>query len=225
MIVVMQCAGTKQPDAGFLKTQNGRKVLFVADPGTAPPGAFLYARPDDPSDTGPTWRDVLIRYNQSGEGNPLGLARAFELYINPVYRRLAEHAGMGNLYILSAGWGLIASSFLTPKYDITFSAIVKKKAPYKLRRKKDRYADLCMLPPETDQPIVFFGSKDYAPLFASLTANMRVPKTVFYNSAQTPRLPGCVSVRFPATSNRNWQYECANAFLEGQLTVPFETPG
>ena len=60
----------------------------------------------------------------------------------------------GNTYILSAGWGLINSEFLTPYYDITFSAAADN---YKRRRKADTYRDFCMLPEDVDELIVFFG--------------------------------------------------------------------
>lgn len=220
MIIVIQCAGRKQPDAGFMLTKDGRPVYFVADPDRAPSGDLVYARPDDPSDVGPSWRDLLLRYNQSGDGNPLELARAFELYGNAVYRRLANDVGVEDLYILSAGWGLIAASFLIPTYDITFKA--KKGEEYRCRKKSDAYRDFEMLPLDTVEPIVFFGGQEYASLFASLTADITAPKTVFYNSAHRPELPGCLSVRFPTTTKTNWQYECAKAFLDGKLDVPFE---
>lgn len=219
MIVVIQCAGTKQPGAGSLQTKDGRRICFVADPSVAPPGNFVYARPDDPSDVGPAWRDVLLQYNRRNEGNPFQLARAFELYSNPVYGRLADKVGVENLYILSAGWGLIAATFLTPMYDITFSA---QADAYKRRKKSHSYRDLCMLPQDTTDPIVFFGSKDYASLFGQLIAGIRVPKTVFYNSAERPNVPGGLSVLFPTTTRTNWQYECAKAFLDDKLDVPVE---
>jgi hypothetical protein len=113
MIVVIQCAAIKRPNAGYVLTSDGRRVCFVANPSLAPPGDVIYARPDDPSDIGATWRELLLQYNQSSAANPLRLARAFELYENAVYRRLAARVGIDNLYILSAGWGLIAASFLT----------------------------------------------------------------------------------------------------------------
>jgi hypothetical protein len=45
MIVVMQCASRKrkQGDAGFMRTQDGRQVCFVADPAQAPEGEVGYA--------------------------------------------------------------------------------------------------------------------------------------------------------------------------------------
>lgn len=170
MIAVIQCAATKRPDAGRLRKQDGTPVEFVADPAKAPStDAYAYARPDDLSDTGVTWRQVLLQYNAAPANNPLGLLRAFELYETPAYRRLVERFGMGKTYILSAGRGLIGASFLAPDYDITFRATAKQKAPYKFRRKTDRYEDLCMLPPDTPEQIVFFGGKDYVPLFCKLT--------------------------------------------------------
>ena len=66
MIVVIQCASRKRPQAGFLAMQDGRKVLFVADPASAPLSSELtYARPDDPSDRRVSWREMLLQYNES----------------------------------------------------------------------------------------------------------------------------------------------------------------
>ena len=122
MIVVMQCAGSKNLGAGRMLAADGRKILFVAHPESAPPDGFVYAHPDDISDMGVPWRTSLLRYNELPHGNPLRLLMAFELYKNDVYRRLAMHVGIENFFILSAGWGLIPASFLTPNYDITFKA-------------------------------------------------------------------------------------------------------
>lgn len=131
MIVVMQCAGKKQPGARHMRTADGRKVLFVAHPDRAPAGDSVYAHPDDGAGAGETWRSKLLRYNETPAKNPLGLLRAFALYRNDVYRRLAGHVGIENFFILSAGWGLIPASFLTPDYDITFKP--KRGQEYKRR--------------------------------------------------------------------------------------------
>jgi hypothetical protein len=115
MIIVVQCQGLKQPDARCLKTSSGKAEHFVAQPALAPSDpARVYKRPDDFSDDGITrWRQVLLNYNKNGR-NTLSLYPAYELYRNPVYRRLASR--LPNLYILSAGWGLIKATFLTPYY-------------------------------------------------------------------------------------------------------------
>ncbi|MFC2254754.1 hypothetical protein ACETRX_34430 [Labrys portucalensis] len=214
MIVVIQCAGTKRPDAGYLRTGDGKKVLFVADPNAASADrSFVYARPDDMAGNGASWRDMLLEYNRSGV-NPLDLLPAHELYSDDRYRRLRERFGIENTYILSAGWGLINAAFLTPAYDITFSTAA---GVYARRRKADRYRDLNMLPDRTSEPVVFFGCKDYVPLFCELTAGVHSRRTVFYNSIHAPEIPGCSAVRYLTTTRTNWQYECVDAFLNGSI--------
>jgi hypothetical protein len=55
-----------------------------------------------------------------------------------LYDRLVEQSGAANVYILSAGWGFIGSTFPTPDYDITFSSSAHS---YKHRRKSDPCRD------------------------------------------------------------------------------------
>jgi hypothetical protein len=93
-------------------------------------------------------------------GNPLGLLPAFELYENHIYRALASRFGAEKTYIVSAGWGLINAAFLTPSYDITFNASAENLV---CRLKGDSYHDSCMLPDNTEEPVVFFGSKQSVP--------------------------------------------------------------
>jgi hypothetical protein len=144
----------------------------------------------------------------------LGLLPAFELYENNIYRALVRRFGVANTYIISAGWGMINAAFLTPSYDITFSV-----SPEKLvrRRNGDCYHDFCMLPDDAEEPVVFFGSKEYVPLFAALTRSVKGQKTVFYNSKQAPSAPRCVVKRYRTRTRTNWQYECALAFLRGDI--------
>ena len=76
-----------------------------------------------------------------------------------------------------------------------------------------------MLPDAIDEPVVFFGSKDYVPLFEELTRSLKARRTVFYNSNTPPTAPGCSLVRFRTTTRTNWHYECAGAFLRGDITA------
>lgn len=217
MIVVIQCAATKRPDAGTLHRRDGTPVKFVADPNKTPASQnIIYARPDDTSDSGSTWRQLLLRYNEDPKGNPLRLTPAFQLYEHPVYRRLVERFGAERVYILSAGWGLISANFLTPDYDITFSTNAE---PYKRRRKGDFYRDFCMIPHDSSQPLLFFGGKDYVPLFCYLTRGMNSRRSIFYNAARAPDAPGCNLIRYQTTTRTNWHYECAGAFLNGKLAL------
>lgn len=211
MIIIIQCAASKKPDAGRLALSTGKPVVFVANPESAPPdSAHIYARPDDLSDRGKSWREVLLEYNEIAGYNPLGLYPAYQLYENRTYARLVDRFGLRKVYILSAGWGLIRADFLTPYYDITYS---QSADGYKRRRKSDCYQDFCMLPVDLAEEIVFFGGKDYLPLFCSLTGRVRGKKRVFYNSARAPQAPGCALERFETKTRTNWHYECATAFL------------
>ncbi len=217
MIIVIQCASKKKPAAGHLCGRDGQPVLFVAAPDFAPTGvANAYARPDDISDRGVSWRTQLLDYNDMPGNNPLDLLPAWQLYENKTYERLVNRYGLESMYVLSAGWGLIAAEFLTPAYDITFSSNAEK---YKRRWKKDRYNDLRMLPADTTEPIVFFGGKDYVPLFCSLTESAKGQRFLLYNSATAPDAPGCMLKRFNTTTRTNWHYECANAFIDGKITI------
>ena len=46
--------------------KNGRRVLFVANPSIAPVRkGWVYARPDDSSDEGISWRERLAAYNRN----------------------------------------------------------------------------------------------------------------------------------------------------------------
>ena len=215
MIVVIQCAARKQDHAGRLRALDGRNVMFVAKPDAAPPsGSQVYARPDDVSDTGKSWRTVLQEYNAVPGDNPLGLLPAWQLYKNSTYNILADHCGPDRLYILSAGWGLIRADFLTPNYDITFSK-ARNVEPFKRRGHHETYDDF-KLPTGATESIVFFGGRDYISLFCKLTAKAKGHRIVFYAGSGTDA-PGCALRRFgdPFT---NWHYQCARAFVEGNTT-------
>ena len=217
MIVVIQCAARKRLGAGCLVSASGRPVCFVAKPESAPTESnYLYARPDDLSDNGRSWREVLLDYNRQSANNTLGLYRACELYANPVYAKLAQSYGEEKVYILSAGWGLINAGFLTPYYDITFSPAAKD---YKRRRKADLYRDFGMPSRPLDEEIVFLGGKDYIPLFCSITSSLRSRKTVIFSSAFPPDAPGCVTERFPTSTRTNWHYECAKGMIGGAFAI------
>ncbi len=216
MIVIIQCAGSKKPEAGHLRRRDGRNVLFVADPKTAPAdGPYVYARPDDVSDTGRSWREELCRYNVAPGKNSLQLLPAWQLYKERTYALLKERYGLDRLYILSAGWGLIAADFLTPAYNITFSG----PNGYQRRSSKEYYADLCMLPDEIDEPIVFLGGKKYVDLFCKLTERVMGPRYLFYKAPNAPVVPGCMLKGFETTRRTNWYYGCAKALVEGKIGI------
>lgn len=210
MIIVIQCAASKRANAGHLKSSDGRDITFVANPASARSGAgSIYAKPDDIAADGQTWRSILQAYNNAGT-NPLGLSSAYQLYENRTYELLTDRFGVENLFILSAGWGLVSANYLLPTYDITFS---QSADAFKRRRKSDQYKDFSMLP-ASSSPITFFGGKDYVPLFCALTKNAGGPRTVFYNSDKPPIAEGCSLERYPTRTRANWHYECARRFAD-----------
>lgn len=205
------------PDAGFMTNKDGKRILFVADPDAAPSSnEFIYAKPDDIAENGTTWRDFLLRHNKQPDNNPLDLYPAFQLYWNETYRDLVKKYRTENVYILSAGWGLIDAQFLTPKYDITFSPSADS---YKRRGKQDLYDDFQMLPDGCNEDLVFFGGKDYLPLFCKLSSDYTGKKFIFCNSKTLPKAPGCTLIKYHTTTRTNWHYGCAKDFLSGGVTT------
>jgi hypothetical protein len=214
MKIVIQCAAQKDPDAGYWHTKGGKRVSFIANPAAAAHSdKIIYATPEHISPEGLPWRTLVWNYNKTPNRNPFKLYPVYKLYRNETYRALVNEYGVENTFILSAGWGLVRADFLTPQYNITFSALAAKE--YR-RVKKDHYRDFCMLP-DDGEPVVFFGGKDYLPLFASLTMGIRGKRTIFYNSASCPHLARCGIRRYETATRTNWHYECAKAFIAGEI--------
>ena len=77
--------------------------------------------------------------------------------------------------------------------------------------------DFCDLRVDSREEIVFFGGRDYIPLFCKLTKEHSAPRTIFYNAAIPPEAPGYRLQRFETSTRTNWHYECANAYMNGVL--------
>ena len=223
--VVIQCAASKNPDAGFWKHE-GKNVKFVAQPNQCSrSNSFLYYRPDDSiPGANKTWRQKLEEYNQEYKQtgrNSFNLCEAYKLYKNPVYSELVERLQKENVFILSAGWGLIKSDFLLPYYDITFSSSADV---CKRRKKSDEYRDFNQLVDEKleeDDFIYFFGGQDYLPLYYCLTQNLLCKKVIYHRST---RIRICqaegyeyIQYRREGIAIEKWHYKCAEDFMEGKL--------
>lgn len=223
LTIVIACAGTKAPSAGYLTLRNGGQVQFVAHPQAAPAAASMnYSHPDDIAYAEVTWRQMLVEYNRASAGNPLQLLPAWRLYQPPqypkVYSDLVQTYGIENIFILSAGWGLVSASFLLPNYDITFTWAAES---YKQRKPRDRFQDFAMLQRDTERPVVFLGGKSYVPLFCDLTRNIAARRFVFHYSAYPPTAPHCELRRFQAedAAPRSWYYRCAYGLIRGQVSI------
>ena len=228
MIVVISCAGSKTASAGRLRTPDGSQVHFVAHPDLMAASRVdpnvVYASPDAQSVSGETWRERLAKYNEEYRrtgSNPDDILPAFQLYKNRIYRDLAGQFEPENVFILSAGWGLIRSDFLTPQYDITFSSL----APDAERRDYVRdtgfsdFNDLAEIQEATDGPVVCIAGKDYLQPFCRLTETLDCDKLVFFTTKDPPDVPGCTAMRYSGKGGTNWQYRCARDLIDGRLQV------
>lgn len=231
MKIVIQCASQKKPYAGTFSCGD-RKVKFVADPSLNPqPPSYHFFRPDgEKPSTGISWRDFLALYNKSGE-NSDKLLEASDLYLNPIYSKMMNIVGKQNLYILSAGWGLIRSDYLLPQYDITFSQ-VKRQDRWKKRKRNDYYNDFNQLEDtcrrEPDEAVYFFGGRGYLELLYRLTRHLPGEKTVFFRTPPGGQLdPGVVKkcyklpnynyVEYQTPISTNWHYDCAEHFIRQHI--------
>jgi len=213
MKIIIQCAGSKNTNAGYFKTKEGKPIKFVAAPNQCNhEEGFIYQHPDDFSERGISWKEELLEYNIKNENN-YNLLPAYKLYKNNIYRALVEKFGVENIFILSAGWGLIRSDFLMPVYNITFSSSRKCIKRYI----KDSWHDLNMLPNSSDN-VIFLGGKNYLQMFNDITKNYKGKRIVFYNSDIKPHLNNnCEIIRFNTMRKTNWHYECAEKLITGEL--------
>lgn len=227
MDVIIQCAATKDPEAGKLRARDGRDVHFVAAPQLCMTGTKkLYARPDDGSDIpGQTWRDRLVSYVDQEKDNPLGLRHAYMLYKHPAYARLVQTFGASHVFILSAGWGLVRADYLLPAYDVTFNQRAKKKNPAAFCATTDGYRFFQHVSKCGKGPITFLGGRDYLPLFDMLTSSLSRERIAFVRATEPgflrknhPRY-GFEERDFHVAARTNWHYQCALALAAGTLQV------
>lgn len=232
MKIVISCAGSKvtcvKPN-GYMQTKEGKPVMFVAQPLFAPKcDNVIYKAPDDLSDAGQvSWRTRLQEYNQAysknSEDNQWKLCPAYRLYkpnksenYSDIYRALKEKFGV-NMYILSAGWGLIRADFLTPQYKITFNRQADRCERRKFVRTDSYFNQLL---DDSDGPIVFLGGRDYIPLFCWLTEKCYSCRIVYYyQNSKRPEANGCKTEGFKGEKDRTWYYECAKDFIAGKSTI------
>ena len=159
----------------------------------------------------------MCKYNDIND-NYLNLKPAYKLYDNEIYRNLVIRYGIGNIYILSAGWGLINADFLTPNYNITFSKSKNINEEFR-RNKKDIYNDLCQISLDLTEDLIFLGGIDYQPLFDKLTKEYKGRRIVFYNSINIPKINNCKFIKFETTQRTNWQYACAKQLITGAIKI------
>lgn len=112
--IVIQCCKTKNQNSILLC--NNRRVVFQ------PQSNLPWCNIDN---TNTSWVEALRQQNGTRPNlNYSRLLPAGELYLSNVHRGLLNWVKEGRgreLYILSAGWGLVCYKRKMPNYDITFS--------------------------------------------------------------------------------------------------------
>jgi hypothetical protein len=137
------------------------------------------------------------------------------LYKPPIYKALVEKFGSKDVYILSAGWGLVRSDYLLPYYNITFS---NQGEPYNKRRSSDLFDDFNQLSDfgvHPNETIYFFGGQDYLPLFRKLTQRIAARKVIYHSQSEMYQIQGYECI--PYGRYTNWHYSCAQDFIAGRI--------
>jgi hypothetical protein len=229
MIIVIQCANRKVPDAPTL-ILNRNAVHFVAQP----QDEQLDKRPwDQIPGSNTTWIDCVKAYNEAGGAMPdeyiklnIGtedgrqLMQCGSLYEHPVYGELMVARGLRNVYILSAGWGLVRADKFIPNYDVTFSQhgdiSVRIAATDRLQ-----CASLSDEIPDNGE-INLFISRAYAPYWSHLYGGAAQRTVLHWRLSQ--ELPdgqyGTVIKHDCGKQVTNWQYTAARQFIAGLGLIP-----
>lgn len=212
MIIVISCSGSK--NGGNLVYKNN-EITFASSPDKENSNSF---KPDSeiPNENR-TWREYV-----NSQENEI-LLESYKLYKPKIYNSLYEKYE-SNLFILSAGWGIINSEFKIPKYDITFS---KKAEQNSQRKKTDFFKDFNHLEKvNPNEKIVFLGGADYLKLFYNLTKDLPNEKIIFYKKkniySDLPFLKNESSfklIKYETKASTNWHYGCAKDLLADKIKI------
>lgn len=217
MKIVISCCDSKN---GNLFTYNEETINFVSHVSPALPNNQLYFHPDDliPNEN-ITWRDLIAK--QEGDNN---LLPAYNLYRPNIYAALFENFG-NDLFIFSAGWGIIRADFELPKYNVTFSK--NKNVPvYARRNNDDAFHDFNHLAGILEnESIVLIAGYDYVLPFCQLTANLPNEKIIIYkNQTLINNNPyfndnSFQFIYYQTNRRTNWHYEFAQRLINNEIEI------
>ena len=232
--ILIQCAGKKNNTYTFDNYQ-GKKVEFISDiESNDLPNSnnSIYVNPNEAisEDSDKTWIDKLKEYNKN-KLNPNGFCQAWELYENPIYADIKKKVGKENMFIASAGWGIVKASYWLPNYDITFSRPPKgKKKNYIIRSSaQNEIAQWDDINAFHDSNIkiydlhIFCGKK-YLRLINKLITDRQIDPNMItlYIRNNEPNFNEweiyCKLIKWTHPDpkkdrNTNWHYDCAEDFI------------
>lgn len=225
MKVVIQCAGNKDEQSSTI-CRNGNELIFVANPSIGTNQCSPWQNINGAN--GATWIECLRSFNDGipqalPDGITWGMGfptNAINLYSNAIYQRLAATIGAQNVYILSAGYGLVRGTDVIPKYNITFSSGAK--VPRNARITPNVRVPLGTLRSniEGDDPIHLFLTPKYISYWLNaFKHNIDLNRLVLHwRSVQSfPDMwrNNGGEIMHDITAKLNWQYIAANQFLDG----------
>jgi hypothetical protein len=222
MKVLIQCAGSKIEEASTL-IRNGQEIKFVARPTLGSDQCCPWDNID--GNNSPTWIDCLRSFNDNAQqGLPPGVTwgqgvptQAIHLYSDAIYERIADAVGAENVYILSAGFGLVRGTDVIPKYNITFSNA--NKVLLNARITSRRRIPLGTLRNEiggADQ-IHLFLTPNYISYFLGANPTFNTNRlSLHWRAGQTvPDGLEQVAIQQHVIAKRtNWQYIAADRFID-----------
>lgn len=217
MKIVIICCSKKN---GNNLVHKGKSINFVANKQYAPPNSntALYVHPDDLiADEGITWRALVEKQNSN-------LLPAYQLYDQSIYQKLYQKF-KNDLFIFSAGWGIIRADYQVPKYNITFSNASNVPQYAQRNSKCDRaYKSFNHLTTiNSNETILLMGGSDYIRMFFAEAIQLKNKKKIIYTS---DRLNGLANntifnentnlefYRYATNTRTNWHYEFAELLID-----------
>lgn len=214
MKIVFPCA-SKKNKTPFI--YNSKEICFVSQP-KANTEKKIFVTPDEAiMNENLTWRSIINKQENRND-----LTKAYELYKHEIYKMLYEKF-KNNLYIFSAGWGIVSAEFKLPDYDITFSS--GKKIQECTKRKKEQHFDDFnhLNGVDKNEKIIFIGLEKYLNSFLSLVAKLPNEIIIFHKNKNTLSLKGTSEKikfkKFERGTNRKWHYLCAEELIKNKLDI------
>jgi hypothetical protein len=216
MKIIISCSDQKN---GELLVHKGLKINFVSNKDQSVANQELHFHPDDivPNEE-ISWRNLINQQKKD-----LHLIPAYELYKRPIYSALFKYFG-ADLFVFSAGWGIIKADYKLPKYNVTFSC--SKNIPLHARRNsEDKFNDFNhLLGIEENERIVLIAGLDYVLPFCQLTEQLPNEKIIiFKNKKIILNNPFWGNKKFNfvyyhTTRRTNWHYEVAERLIKNEIT-------
>jgi hypothetical protein len=217
MKIIISCCDRKN---GELFIHNGEIINFVSHINEFTPNNGMCFRPDDliPNEN-ITWRELVAQQAIRND-----LLPAFKLYKPEIYNSLFQYYGI-DLFIFSAGWGIVRADYKLPKYNVTFSN--GNNIPiYAVRNATDVFYDFNQLEGiNENERIIFIAGKDYVLPFCQLTDHLPNEKIIIYKNIEVVNNNPYLNnnnfqfIHYQTNRRTNWHYEFANKLINNEIEL------